>query len=316
MPGREVLSKRPTVSGEREKNRNNNMRLVVLGQGAESDLWKEAARRNSNVSVVASSSNNGGSDLPAALQSVDADAVLVCGSLPDDGIFSHVDPSVAVIVTDPGTLTAGQMADLQSGLSDRLFWAHGYQYARCESAMRRMLDSVGVIGHISCFDSRSIEPPTFAASQWFRYGVGQVESVARLLTTATRSVMARFELDGSYSMTEAFVELGDGSRVQYFGITKPGRPEHSLWIEGSEGSLRTDGRLVWWRKRGWRFFAPVGFSVRNTDVSYDRVLGDVFSIVESGACSGSRNAQSAGLALAGWESDQRRSSVGTVRGDS
>ena len=291
------------------------MRLVVLGQGAETELWKETARRHPNVSLVASLSTSGSeAELASALESAQADAVMVCGALPSSGIVGRIQSGVNVIVTDPGELSESQGADLQSGVGQRLFWVHGYRYSRCESTVRRLLRSVGVIGHISCHDARSLEEPVSPASQWFRHGVGHVESVARLLTTDTRSVMARLSLDGDCSATEAFVTLGNGSRVQYYGLGKASQPAHSLWIEGSGGSLRTDGRTVWWRKRGWRFFAPVGFSLAKPGIGQQQVLGELLAGLESGTHGDSRNSRSAGLALAGWESNQTGTSVASSQG--
>jgi len=49
---------------------------------------------------------------------------------------------------------------------------------------------------------------------------------------------------------------GDVS-VQYLGTLTSDRDEYSLWVEGEEGVLWTDRKRVWWRKKGWRFFAPV-----------------------------------------------------------
>ena len=46
-------------------------------------------------------------------------------------------------------------------------------------------------------------------------------------------------------------------QIVYFGTLVSHRYEYSLLIEGENGSLWTDRKRVWWRKKGWRFFLPV-----------------------------------------------------------
>ncbi|MDH3604241.1 MAG: hypothetical protein OEU26_31945, partial [Candidatus Tectomicrobia bacterium] len=59
------------------------------------------------------------------------------------------------------------------------------------------------------------------------------------------------------STTEAFFEMEDDIPVQYYGSLTANRDAFELRIEGEHGALRTDGRRLWWRKRGSRFFLPM-----------------------------------------------------------
>ena len=45
--------------------------------------------------------------------------------------------------------------------------------------------------------------------------------------------------------------------IAYFGTFMSHRYEYSLLIEGENGSLWTDRKRVWWRKKGGDFFCPV-----------------------------------------------------------
>jgi predicted dehydrogenase len=60
------------------------------------------------------------------------------------------------------------------------------------------------------------------------------------------------------AITEALIEMERDVSVQYLGTLTSHRDEYTLWIEGEEGVLWTDRKRVWWRKKGSRFFLPVG----------------------------------------------------------
>ena len=56
--------------------------------------------------------------------------------------------------------------------------------------------------------------------------------------------------------------MASGVHVQYHGSLASDRDRHELWIDGERGALRTDGYLVWFRRKGWPRFAPVAVSFR------------------------------------------------------
>jgi hypothetical protein len=51
--------------------------------------------------------------------------------------------------------------------------------------------------------------------------------------------------------------MGNGVHIHYTGTTDTPSNEHLLWLEGSKGSVKTDTKRVWWRKKGWPIFVPI-----------------------------------------------------------
>jgi hypothetical protein len=69
--------------------------------------------------------------------------------------------------------------------------------------------------------------------------------------------MAQSSKRGGVEVMQAFVTTDNGAGVHYFGTLGDDRDEHDLWLEGADGSVRTDGNRVAWRNRGWPIFIPV-----------------------------------------------------------
>lgn len=135
-------------------------------------------------------------------------------------------------------------------------------YAKCRKAVQRFLknDRIGAIGHISCVDRRSGSaassgegglPKSLAVAS-----AAQLTDICALLGKSPASITARMSGNDRMSFLQAFLEISEQIGVQYFATIGDGPTEHELWIEGSKGSLRTDGNSVWWRKRGWPVFIP------------------------------------------------------------
>jgi len=80
--------------------------------------------------------------------------------------------------------------------------------------------------------------------------------ICELLGLEAASVTARSKRDSRITSLQAFLKIDEQIGIHYFATFDDGPTEHELWIEGSEGSLRTDGNSVWWRKRGWPVFLP------------------------------------------------------------
>jgi hypothetical protein len=129
-------------------------------------------------------------------------------------------------------------------------------YSKCRKAINRFLknDRLGSIGHISCVDrgSRAAELSDGLAALSAR----RLTSICALLDASPTSVIARSSNNDRVSSLQAFLHFGEQGGVHYFATTDDGPAETELWIEGTEGSLRTDGNSVWWRKRGWPVFIP------------------------------------------------------------
>lgn len=129
------------------------------------------------------------------------------------------------------------------------------QYAKCRKAINRFLQKgrIGAIGHISCIDRRSrvAESSDIAAAS-----ANSLAGICDLLGHEPASVIVRSQQNDRVASLQAFLQVSSQIGIHYFATFGDGPREHELWIEGSEGSLRTDGNSVWWRKRGWPVFIP------------------------------------------------------------
>ena len=136
------------------------------------------------------------------------------------------------------------------------------QYAKCRKAINRFLkrDRVGEIGHISCIDRRSrtsgLSDNNDLAKDLAAASASRLVDICELLAQKPTSVTARSTHNDRVTCLQAFVKINEQIGIHYFATIDDGPCEHELWIEGSKGSLRTDGAWVWWRKRGWPVFIP------------------------------------------------------------
>jgi hypothetical protein len=141
------------------------------------------------------------------------------------------------------------------------------QYARCRKAINRFLKKgrIGAIGHVSCIDRQ----PRIAASSGDTDPVsdiatscaGGISEIYELLGQEPVSVTVRSRQNERVTSLQAFLQVNSQISIHYFATFGDGPREHELWIEGSEGSLRTDGNSVWWRKRGWPVFIPTRIGI-------------------------------------------------------
>ena len=127
---------------------------------------------------------------------------------------------------------------------------------------RSSLSRVGVIGHVSCIDRRVVSGARGAAAgmpfrQLTGFGLAQLEDLCVLLGAQPVRVMARCD----EATSEVFLELAGNLQIQYFGALDASHDEQSLWVEGSRGSLRSEGAVLWWRQRGWPVFVPWGLQL-------------------------------------------------------
>jgi len=133
------------------------------------------------------------------------------------------------------------------------------QYAKCRKAIDRFLKSgrIGSIGHISCIDRRQLASQEAADTAYYaRAGANQLAALCELLGQSPMLVTARTRGDSGAASLQVFLQLDEQTRIHYFATFGAAPAEHQLWIEGSDGSLQTDGNSVWWRKRGWPKFIP------------------------------------------------------------
>ena len=138
-----------------------------------------------------------------------------------------------------------------------------FQYAKCHKTIERFLRGgrVGAIGHISCTDRR---PQAQARSSTERLheelaatGAAHLAEICKLVGGTAASIVARSTEKERSASLQIFLQLHEENSIHYFATSESDYCDHQLWIEGTKGSLRTDGKSVWWRKRGWPIFIPV-----------------------------------------------------------
>ncbi len=116
--------------------------------------------------------------------------------------------------------------------------------------------------------ARQRRPPagTFPAAgghvQLLEAAVHHFDSLRSMLGADAVAVAARIGSPpgggGAGLVTQAMIEMDGGLRVSYLGTLGSDRDDYALALEGEAGVVRADRRRVWWRRRGARFFTPVG----------------------------------------------------------
>jgi len=210
--------------------------------------------------------------LSDTLAAVTADVAVVSGRKATGWAIQALEAGLSVVMDEPGVLTLEDYRRLQA-LAEKnesaLRVPRRNRYAGCEKLVKKFLRSgrLGPIGLVSCMDNMGAAPTEDEEpfSQVSSCAPGHFQSLSDLFDARPMKVMARLgNGNGVAEITEVFLELEGNLHVHYSGSRRPGNDVHELWIEGAEGSLRTDGNRVWWRKRGWRFFIPLRLGLLQT----------------------------------------------------
>jgi predicted dehydrogenase len=212
--------------------------------------------------------------LEEALQQVRADAAVVATPLASRAAdaMAVLEAGLAVMIEKPfaPNLAQGvQVMAVAHRTGRPVLVAQNNRYRRCERALRTLLreGKVGTVTHVSCIDRRR---QTAAARgeapvdyiQLHEVAAHHFDSLRGALERNPVRVMAQIsQAPGSPyphgSTTEAFFEMEDHIPIQYYGSLTANRDAFELRLEGEYGALRTDGRRLWWRKKGARFFLPM-----------------------------------------------------------
>jgi predicted dehydrogenase len=266
------------------------MDILHIGLGERGRQWFEMARgRRDAVSVACVDSDAAArqwaqrhaSGLPCyerleeALQEVKADAAVVATPLASHAAeaMAALEAGLAVMIEKPfaPNLAQGvQVMAVAHRTGHPVLVAQNNRYRRCERALRTLLreGKVGTVTHVSCIDRRR---QTAAAPGGLPVDYMQLHEVAahhfdslrgalgrnpvRVMAQSSQAPGSPYPYDGS--TTEAFFEMEDHIPIQYYGSLTANRDAFELRIEGEYGALRTDGRRLWWRKKGARFFLPL-----------------------------------------------------------
>jgi len=277
------------------------MRVILIGHGSNAGYWLDdlsSHRQSILVAIVndeADASSGAGvppvfSTLDTALHKVQANAVFLSGDTFIENADRALSAGLSLIVANPESVTMDEVQALTAAAnrgSGRIFAIRTLQYRKCGRMVRRFLQSerLGAIGLVSCIDRRSRSANAKHAvgegSQLGRFGASQLLEICDLFDSPPLNVMARVTgMAGAGSYTEAYLELRDRTHIHYFGSLDAGIDEHTLWIEGTKGSLRTNGRSVWWRKRGWPVFVPVRPGLPQSDSADSTGFGRVAALID------------------------------------
>ncbi|MEO8464106.1 MAG: hypothetical protein ABI640_02105 [Gammaproteobacteria bacterium] len=298
------------------------MRTIFLGNAQRRDQWLQALRRfgRADLAATVGSSDRAGSgnipefsSLQDALAHTPAHLAIVSGCATAAAIDA-AERGLAVILEDPSSSGAAELRALRDAAARReravtLVCATN-RYARRARLLRQFLTTgrLGAIGHVSCVDHRSsagnASSPE-ASTQLVSVGCGHLMSVQALVATRPLNVMAELTARSPQDVsTAAFVELEQGVHIQYFGSVGSGPDHHELWIEGTGGSLRTDGGNVLWRKRGWRFFVPLRFSLGRIGEDKDTARLAALAKVETAGKAPADSVDALALASAAIQSNE------------
>jgi predicted dehydrogenase len=207
--------------------------------------------------------------LQRALALVQADVAILTGAAALDApqASEALEAGLAVILDQPHLVDLVPLARLARDRDRPLALA---RVDPGQPRLQRLLAKVGVVSHVSYVDRR---PPSAAGDgtgdnpygQLASFALDHFESLRRLFGQEPVRIMARCgRLPwGEGATTEAFLELEYNTHVHYYGSTAASREEHSVWIEGSRGSLCMDGPGIWWRQRGWPRFVPWRWRLRS-----------------------------------------------------
>ncbi len=215
-------------------------------------------------------------DLDAALDAVRADAALIASP----SVFHAgqavrcLEAGLHVMVEKPFAMSVAQARQVLTAAERagrQVVVAENFRFFPAERTVRRLLADgrLGGIRTVTCVDRRC-QPPAdlgpyasaLPAPQLVEIAVHHFDSFRYFFDRRPASVTARtFNPPGSpYASgagTEAVIELEGDLAILYLGALTSHRYEYALWIEGERGSLWTDRRRVWWRRRGWPLFRPV-----------------------------------------------------------
>lgn len=305
------------------------MNVIHLGSGAGDRQWVEAVERYPgarNIALVADESAAAVTDAPGvpryrslhdALAGAGADTAVVSGHRATGWATQALQAKLAVIMDEAGAVDGAAFRAFQQAAraqGSTVLWPRRYPYARCENALKRLIGSprLGGIGHVSCIDEAvSSGEGGGQSSQVSARAFAHFHALQRLFGIAPKKIMARLGSGpGSQSSTEAFIELENGLHIHYSGYLGAPRNEHQLWIEGTEGSVRTDGRAVWWRKRGWRFFMPLKFALaRDPQSAKVRATLDALAAARARAAGSAGDLSAVAAVAAAIESHRRHAAV-------
>ncbi|MGE5218230.1 MAG: alkaline phosphatase family protein, partial [Chloroflexota bacterium] len=269
------------------------IRIIHIGTGSRGRHWLEIVRDYPDATSVAFVDNDPRAldearklvgqtraqfhtDLKVALRETPADVALITSPsfLHPEHALQALESGLTVLIEKPFATTlsdARQVIQKARAVGKHIIVAENYRFYAAERTVRQWLagDRLGGIATVVCVDRRN-QPPSEQGPwvgnmdhpQLVEIAVHHFDSFRYLFRRNAVSISGRiFNPPGSLyrsgAATEALIEMEGNLQIAYFGTLVSHRYEYSLLIEGENGSLWTDRKRVWWRKKGWRFFLPV-----------------------------------------------------------
>lgn len=268
------------------------MKIIHVGLGVRGRLWLGMVRAHAGTISVACIDPRSAAlewtkahfpplgdscypEINEALKSTQADAAIIATPLPlrashailalEAGLSVMIEKPFAARVAD-----AAKVLETARRTGRAVLVAQAKSLSRAEQTLKALVHErkVGSITHVSYIDRRSYAPGNRSDEAPVKYsqlmdcGARHFDSLPEILDAGPVTIMARCSKApwSEYphgSTTEALLEMEHDIHVQYHASLTSNRSESSVWIEGNDGVVRTLGSHVWWRKRGWRFFAPI-----------------------------------------------------------
>src|SRR5215468_3183527 len=269
------------------------IRILHVGTGSRGRHWLEILRDYSDATSVAFIDKDPKAldearklvgrtgaplhtDLSVALREVSADVALITSPsfLHIEHALQCLEAGLTVLIEKPFATTlgdAGQVIRKARAVGKQIVVAENYRFFAAERTVGQWLaaNRLGRIATVVCVDRRN-QPPSEQGPwvgnmdypQLVEIAVHHFDSFRYLFRRNAVSISAcLFNPPGSLyrsgAATEALIEMEGKLQIAYFGTLVSHRYEYSLLIEGENGSLWTDRKRVWWRKKGWPFFLPV-----------------------------------------------------------
>lgn len=269
------------------------IRILHVGTGSRGRHWVEIVRDYPDAASVAfvdkdpkaldealrlrgQSGVSSHTNLSVALRDVEADVALITSPsfLHTEHALQCLEAGLTVLIEKPFATTladASQVIRKARAAGKHVIIAENYRFYAAERTMGQWLAAgrLGEIVTVVCVDQRN-QPPseqgpwvrTMDYPQLMEIAVHHFDSFRYLFGRNAVSVSARIfnpasSLYRSGAATEALIEMDGNLHVTYFGTLVGHRYEYSLLIDGERGSLWTDRKRVWWRKKSWPVFVPV-----------------------------------------------------------
>lgn len=268
------------------------IKILQCGAGLRGNHWAQFVREHPDIECVGvvdvdpdalgkikAQVQNGScayfADLDQALDQTRADAALIVSPSVHHAsqTIRCMEAGLTVMVEKPfGTSVAEANTVLEraKALGKQVIVAENYRFFPAERTVRKLLLErfLGTLDNATLIDRRHM--PSHTEGPWMasidyphlqEVAIHHFDSLRSWFEAPPGSITARVWnppwTDYKHGAnTEALIDFG-AVRVQYLGTLLSHRFSFSLWIEGENGLIWTNRRMVAWRPKGSRWFRPI-----------------------------------------------------------